>query len=183
MQEARHSDGHAVRELGAERRMGIEGEGDWNKVSGTARTFFAWLETKSYKCTCACCCHGTARIRPVRHATRAAEDRRTLWRLGTVSSLICARIRSSLKRAAFSGATRRECASRPHDPRRDAASGRAGSRFFSRLNCPAAGPEATDLLLSEIRGRFGYLAKCRIGVPDTGPPISHAAGGEVQRII
>ncbi len=55
-------------------------------------------------------------------------------------------------------------------------------KFFSRLKLPQPLDEATDLLLSEIRGRFGYLADVGLGYLTLDRQSRTLSGGEVQRI-
>src|SRR6202022_4625051 len=55
-------------------------------------------------------------------------------------------------------------------------------KFFSRLKLPQPLDEATDLLLSEIRGRFGYLADVGLGYLTLDRQSATVSGGEVQRI-
>ncbi len=54
--------------------------------------------------------------------------------------------------------------------------------FFRRLELPRPLDEATDLLLGEIRGRFGYLADVGLGYLTLDRQSRTLSGGEVQRI-
>jgi excinuclease ABC subunit A len=175
------------RELKAEhRRWVIEGEGDWSKgVWYGAKRFFAWLESRSYKMhvrvllsryraytPCAAC--GGARLK-----TQAL-----LWRVGN----------RTLADAAL-GAT---AGFRPRGVEwsEDTLRGLPGlaihdvmllpveraCEFFRRLQLPRPLDEATDLLLGEIRGRFGYLADVGLGYLTLDRQSRTLSGGEVQRI-
>jgi excinuclease ABC subunit A len=175
------------RELGAERRQWvIEGEGDWNKgVWYGAKRFFAWLETKSYKMhvrvllsryrsytPCETC--GGARLK-----TDAL-----LWRLGDrelAESVLGSGARFKPNGVQWSeetlntlpGLTIHDVMLLPVERARE---------FFSRLKLPQPLDEATDLLLSEIRGRFGYLADVGLGYLTLDRQSRTLSGGEVQRI-
>jgi excinuclease ABC subunit A len=175
------------RELGAERRKWvIEGEGDWNKgVWYGAKRFFAWLETKSYKMhvrvllsryrsytPCETC--GGARLK-----TDAL-----LWRLGD---------RELAGSVLGSGPRFKPHGVQWSDETLDALPGltihdvmllpvERACEFFSRLKLPQPLDEATDLLLSEIRGRFGYLANVGLGYLTLDRQSRTLSGGEVQRI-
>jgi excinuclease ABC subunit A len=175
------------RELGAERRKWvIEGEGDWNKgVWYGAKRFFAWLETKSYKMhvrvllsryrsytPCETC--GGARLK-----TDAL-----LWRLGDrelADSVLGSGPRFKPNGVQWSdetlntlpGLTIHDVMLLPVERARE---------FFSRLKLPQPLDEATDLLLSEIRGRFGYLADVGLGYLTLDRQSRTLSGGEVQRI-
>jgi excinuclease ABC subunit A len=170
------------------RRWVIEGEGSWadKKWYGCQR-FFRWLEGRAYKMhirvllskyrayTPCPACHG-ARLKP----------EALLWRLGTrddaaaigavarlpglniheLVSLPIARAR------AFFGHVHLFPA-----PHRDVPVSReTGSRERPPLD------EATDLLLSEIRARFGYLTEVGLGYLTLDRQSRTLSGGEVQRI-
>ena len=175
------------RELGAEqRRWVIEGEGDWNKgVWYGARRFFAWLETKSYKM------HVRVLLSRYRSYTPCAacdgarlKSEALLWRVGT----------RELAQAALGT----EASFRPHGAQWSEETQRSlpglcihdvmllpierAHRFFSQLRLPRPLDEATDLLLGEIRGRFGYLVDVGLGYLTLDRQSRTLSGGEVQRI-
>src|SRR5690606_24252949 len=54
--------------------------------------------------------------------------------------------------------------------------------FFDRLALPAPLDEASDLVLREIRGRFGYLLDVGLGYLTLDRQSRTLSGGEVQRI-
>ena len=67
--------------------------------------------------------------------------------------------------------------------RPDAAAGGArAASSSSKLQLPAPLDEATDLLLGEIRGRFGYLVDVGLGYLTLDRQSRTLSGGEVQRI-
>ena len=175
------------RELSADqRRWVIEGEGEWNKgVWYGAQRFFAWLESRSYKMhvrvllsryraytPCETC--GGARL----------KTQGLLWRVGDHESA----------RAALGGAT-------PFRPRGVEWSDEVLRRlpglsvhdvmllplerareFFERLHLPKPLDEAADLLLSQVRARFGYLGDVGLGYLTLDRQSRTLSGGEVQRI-
>jgi excinuclease ABC subunit A len=175
------------RELEPEHRLWvIEGEGDWNKgVWYGAKRFFAWLESRSYKMhvrvllsryraytPCEAC--GGARLK-----TQAL-----LWRVGDCAladAALGATPRFRPRGVAWSEDTLRRlpglCI---HDlmllPVERAC------EFCRRLELPRPLDEATDLLLGEIRGRFGYLADVGLGYLTLDRQSRTLSGGEVQRI-
>src|SRR5256886_1312420 len=57
-----------------------------------------------------------------------------------------------------------------------------GREFFDRLTLPQPLDEATELLLSEIRGRFRYLVDVGLGYLTLDRQSRTLSGGEVQRI-
>ncbi|HEU5443251.1 MAG TPA: hypothetical protein VFU61_05465, partial [Steroidobacteraceae bacterium] len=175
------------RELRSEhRRWVIEGEGDWSKgVWYGAKRFFAWLESRSYKMhvrvllsryraytPCETC--GGARL----------KTQGLLWRVGD----------RDLAEAALGSAAR----FRPRgvDWNEETLRGLPGlsihdvmllpveraCEFFRNLRLPQPLDEATDLLLGEIRGRFGYLAAVGLGYLTLDRQSRTLSGGEVQRI-
>ena len=175
------------RELKAEhRRWVIEGEGDWSKgVWYGAKRFFAWLESRSYKMhvrvllsryraytPCEAC--GGARL----------KTQGLLWRVGD----------RALADAALGGAPRfRPSGVEWGDDVLRTLPGLSihdvmllpverACEFFRRLQLPRPLDEATDLLLGEIRGRFGYLADVGLGYLTLDRQSRTLSGGEVQRI-
>jgi excinuclease ABC subunit A len=175
------------RELGAERRKWvIEGEGDWNKgVWYGARRFFAWLETKSYKMHVRVLLSRYRSYTPCETCDGARlKTEALLWRLGDRE--LADSVLASTPRF------------RPHGAQWDEPTQRAlpgltihdvmllpverAVEFFTRLKLPQPLDEATDLLLSEIRGRFGYLANVGLGYLTLDRQSRTLSGGEVQRI-
>ncbi|HUH94256.1 MAG TPA: excinuclease ABC subunit UvrA [Casimicrobiaceae bacterium] len=174
------------------RRWVLEGEPEWVSWSkswpGTwygVRRFFAWLESKAYKMhirvllskyraytPCADC--GGARLKPDA----------LLWRLGTGED--ADRVLDPARRfrarglefgsdvlARLSGLSLHDLMLLP------IASAR---RFFAALELPAPLDEATDLLLTEIRARLGYLADVGLDYLTLDRQSRTLSGGEVQRI-
>ena len=170
----------------AEKQWVLEGEGPWNKkVWYGARRFFDWLETKAYKmhvrvllsryraytpCTT---CNG-ARLKP----------ESLLWRVGS----------RELAEQALAGRERQHPASTNYT---DAMLAELPGltihdlmllpiarcrQFFDGLQLPKPLDEATDLLLGEIRGRFGFLTDVGLGYLTLDRQSRTLSGGEVQRI-
>jgi excinuclease ABC subunit A len=175
------------RELKPEqRRWVIEGEGDWSKgVWYGAKRFFAWLESRSYKMhvrvllsryraytPCEAC--GGARL----------KTQGLLWRVGDralAEAALDSTPRFRPRAAAWSDETLRSLPGLSiHDlmllPVERA------REFFGRLQLPRPLDEAADLLLGEIRGRFGYLANVGLGYLTLDRQSRTLSGGEVQRI-
>ncbi|MGH8170684.1 MAG: excinuclease ABC subunit UvrA, partial [Steroidobacteraceae bacterium] len=175
------------RELKAEhRRWVIEGEGDWSKgVWYGARRFFAWLESRSYKMhvrvllsryraytPCETC--GGARL----------KTQGLLWRVGDralAEAALGSAARFRPRGVAWSEETLRSLPGLsifdvlllPVERARE---------FFRSLQLPRPLDEATDLLLGEIRGRFGYLTDVGLGYLTLDRQSRTLSGGEVQRI-
>ncbi|MFZ0501691.1 MAG: excinuclease ABC subunit UvrA, partial [Steroidobacteraceae bacterium] len=175
------------RELEPEhRRWVIEGEGDWSKgVWYGAKRFFAWLESRSYKMhvrvllsryraytPCEAC--GGARL----------KIQGLLWRVGDralAAAALGTTPRFRPRGVAWSDETLRSLPGLAiHDlmllPVERAC------EFFRRLELPRPLDEATDLLLGEIRGRFGYLTDVGLGYLTLDRQSRTLSGGEVQRI-
>jgi excinuclease ABC subunit A len=175
------------RELKPEhRRWVIDGEGDWSKgVWYGAKRFFAWLESRSYKMhvrvllsryraytPCEAC--GGARL----------KTQGLLWRVGDhalAAEALGSTPRFRPRGVAWSEETLRSLPGLSiHDlmllPVERACA------FFRRLQLPPPLDEATDLLLGEIRGRFGYLADVGLGYLTLDRQSRTLSGGEVQRI-
>ena len=180
-------------ELTAQQRAWVlEGESDWvswrKSWPGTwygVRRFFAWLETKAYKMhirvllsryrayTPCSACSG-ARLKPDALA----------WRLGN-----CADADAALPSAqrflpndaryergileTLPGLTVHDLMLLPIDRCRE---------FFGCVHLPAPLDEATDLLLTEIRSRLGYLCAVGLGYLTLDRQSRTLSGGEVQRI-
>jgi len=175
------------RELSApQQRWVIDGEGRRkDRVWYGAKRFFAWLETKAYRMhirvllskyrayTPCASCHG-ARLKP----------EALLWRLGT--------------RQDSDGALGGKPRFRPHGVSygESAFAALPGltmhdlmllsiercRSFFAGLHLPAPLDQATDLLLTEIRARLGYLATVGLGYLTLDRQSRTLSGGEVQRI-
>jgi excinuclease ABC subunit A len=175
------------RELGAERRKWvIEGEGDWSKgVWYGVKRFFAWLETKSYKM------HVRVLLSRYRAYTPCAacdgarlKTEALLWRLGD-RALADAALDSSTRfrpqgvqwseetLPALPGLSIHDLMLLPVE---------RACEFFNKLTLPQPLDEATDLLLSEIRGRFSYLVNVGLGYLTLDRQSRTLSGGEVQRI-
>ena len=174
------------------RRWVLDGESEWVSWSkswpgtwyGVTR-FFAWLESKAYKMhirvllskyrayTGCAACDG-ARLKP----------EALLWRLGTQedADAVLAQGRRFRPRgcdfsdhvlARLPGLTLHDLMMLPIDTTRS---------FFARLQLPAPLDQATELLLSEIRARLGYLADVGLGYLTLDRQSRTLSGGEVQRI-
>ena len=164
----------------------IAGEGRWeDKLWYGVERFFQWLEGRAYKMhvrvllsryrayTPCSACHG-ARLKP----------EALLWRLGTKEDAdrvlaATARFRPAdvtceeVRFAALPGLNIHDLLSLPI--------GRAHA-FFQNLHLPAPLDEAADLLLTEIRARFGYLVQVGLGYLTLDRQSRTLSGGEVQRI-
>ncbi|HEX3845593.1 MAG TPA: hypothetical protein VHV80_14655 [Steroidobacteraceae bacterium] len=175
------------RELKAEHRHWvIEGEGDWNKgVWYGAKRFFTWLESRSYKMhvrvllsryraytPCEAC--GGARL----------KTQGVLWRVGDRALAdkalgAAARFRpdgvewTEELLQALPGLSIHDVMLMPVERARE---------FFRELQLPRPLDEARDLLLGEIRGRFGYLTDVGLGYLTLDRQSRTLSGGEVQRI-
>jgi excinuclease ABC subunit A len=174
------------------RRWVIEGDDGWvswrkswpGKWYGIKR-FFAWLETKAYKM------HIRVLLSRYRAYTpcAACEGARLkadalLWRLGT---------KEDADRALGSYARFKPRGMRVEDAKLAALPGltlhdlmllpvaRCRS-FFERLHLPAPLDQATDLLLTEIRARLGYLTEVGLSYLTLDRQSRTLSGGEVQRI-
>lgn len=170
----------------SQREWVIEGEGPWAKNTWYGvRRFFAWLETKAYKMhirvllskyraytPCEAC--GGARLSP----------QALLWRLGDAG--LAQRTLEHRHRHAPTGTdwSPETLNNLPglclHDLMLLPIE--RGRLFFDELRLTGALDEATELLLSEIRGRFAYL--CEVGLPylTLDRQSRTLSGGEVQRI-
>jgi excinuclease ABC subunit A len=176
----------------AQRRWVLEGDEGWvswrkswpGKWYGVAR-FFKWLETKAYKMhirvllsryraytPCEAC--GGARLK-----TEALA-----WRLGTAENADAALAPgerflpngvhfSKDTLARMPGLTLHDLVLLPIERCR---------AFFDNVTLPAPLDEATQLLLDEIRARFGYLVKVGLGYLTLDRQSRTLSGGEVQRI-
>jgi len=168
------------------RRWVIEGEGDWSKgVWYGARRFFAWLESRSYKMhvrvllsryraytPCEAC--GGARL----------KTQGLLWRVGgreLAAEALGAATPFRPRGVSWSDETLRGLPGLSIHDLMLLPVDRACA-FFRRLELPRPLDEATDLLLGEIRGRFGYLADVGLGYLTLDRQSRTLSGGEVQRI-
>ncbi|MGC8520680.1 MAG: excinuclease ABC subunit UvrA [Steroidobacteraceae bacterium] len=177
----------AWRDLSAEhRRWVIEGEGDWSKgVWYGAKRFFAWLESRSYKMhvrvllsryraytPCETC--GGARL----------KTQGLLWRVGerdAADAALGVTPRFQPRAAEWNEATRQRLPGLSlHDIMLLPVT--RARAFFEQLQLPKPLDEATDLLLGQIRARFGYLADVGLGYLTLDRQSRTLSGGEVQRI-
>ncbi|HEX8009962.1 MAG TPA: excinuclease ABC subunit UvrA [Casimicrobiaceae bacterium] len=174
------------------RRWVLEGEPEWVSWSkswpGTwygVRRFFAWLESKAYKM------HIRVLLSKYRAYTPCADcdgarlkPEALLWRLGTRKDADrvlepSGRLRArgtefgDEVRSRLPGLCLHDLMLLPIDVTR---------RFFAELALPAPLDEATDLLLTEIRARLGYLADVGLGYLTLDRQSRTLSGGEVQRI-
>jgi len=181
------------REMSQEQRNWVlEGDTGWiswrkswpGKWYGVRR-FFQWLESKSYKmhirvllskyrAYTACTVCGGARLKPDA----------LLWRLGTKqdADTVLApdkRFRphgltlSDADLQSLPGLTVHDVMLLPIDRCRE---------FFTLAHLPAPMDEATELLVTEIRARFGYLNQVGLGYLTLDRQSRTLSGGEVQRI-
>jgi excinuclease ABC subunit A len=175
------------RELSAEaRRWVIEGEGPWSKkVWYGAKRFFAWLETRAYKMHVRVLLSRYRAYTPCEACDGARlKTQGILWRIGS----------GELAATALAGAP----AFRPHAAEWDARTLaqlpglsihdvmllplERSYEFFRALELPRPFDEATELLLTEIRGRFRYLVDVGLGYLTLDRQSRTLSGGEVQRI-
>ena len=175
------------RELGAERRKWvIDGEGDWNKgVWYGARRFFAWLETKSYKMHVRVLLSRYRSYTPCETCDGARlKTEALLWRLGDrelADAVLGANTRFRPRGVQWDEGTQRALPGLTiHDVMLMPVE--RACEFFAGLKLPQPLDEATDLLLGEIRGRFGYLAAVGLGYLTLDRQSRTLSGGEVQRI-
>ncbi len=164
----------------------LHGEGDWEDgLWYGVRRFFAWLETKSYKMhirvllskyrsytPCPDC--GGARLKPDA----------LLWRLGSANDAAAVtapeqrfqhpgNALSAKQHKSLPGLSIHDVMLLPIEKCR---------LFFDELQLPRPLDEATDLLLSEIRSRLGYLNEVGLGYLTLDRQSRTLSGGEVQRI-
>ena len=150
----------------AQRSWVIDGEGEWSKtVWWGAKRFFAWLETKAYKMHIRVL---LSKYRAYTPCDRCDGARLTpqslLWRLGDADLAARAlgdrqRFRplevewSAQQLAALPGLCIHDLMLLPIE---------RGREFFAGLRLMGALDDATELLLTEIRSRYGYL--CDVGL-------------------
>ncbi len=148
------------RKLSAQHRNWVlEGEGSWEKkVWYGARRFFDWLETKSYKMHIRVLLSKYRAYTPCPACNGARlKPESLLWRIGNEGR----------------GLNLHEVMLLPIDRCR---------AFFAGLKLPAPLDEATDLLLTEIRARLGFLVEVGLGYLTLDRQSRTLSGGEVQRI-
>ncbi len=141
----------------------LEGEPDWVSWKKSwpgvwygVRRFFKWLESKAYKMHIRVLLSKYRAYTPCGACggTRLKPDAR-LWMLGEERLSMHDLMLLPIERV------------------RD---------FFSSLRLPAGIDEATDLLLTEIRARLGYLCEVGLGYLTLDRQSRTLSGGEVQRI-
>ncbi|HYL02807.1 MAG TPA: excinuclease ABC subunit UvrA [Steroidobacteraceae bacterium] len=175
------------RELPAEaRKWVIEGEGAWSrKVWYGVTRFFAWLETRAYRMhvrvllsryraytPCSAC--GGARLKPEALLWRVGSRELAASALGGTPPFVPAGAEwDAAALAALPGLAIHDLMLLPVE---------RGYEFFRKLTLPQPLDEATDLLLSEIRGRFRYLCDVGLGYLTLDRQSRTLSGGEVQRI-
>ena len=175
------------RELSAAHRQWvIDGEGPWKKnVWYGVKRFFAWLETKAYKMHIRVLLSKYRAYTPCGRCDGARlAPQSLLWRLGDrklADQTLAGRTRFKPREADWSDET---LTALPglciHDlmllPLE------RGREFFDSLRLDGALDEATELLLAEIRGRYGYLCDVGLGYLTLDRQSRTLSGGEVQRI-
>ena len=175
------------RELSADQRNWvIEGEGPWSKgVWYGAKRFFDWLETRSYKMHVRVLLSRYRAYTPcsVCDGARLKTDA-LLWRIGTrelADSVLQPTDRFRPHGVQWSDETLRTLPGLTiHDLMLLPIE--RGCEFFRKLALPKPLDEATDLLLTEVRGRFAYLADVGLGYITLDRQSRTLSGGEVQRI-
>jgi len=149
----------------AQRSWVIDGEGEWSKtVWWGAKRFFAWLETKAYKMHIRVLLSKYRAYTPCERCDGARlAPQSLLWRVGDAD--LAARVLGERKRfrprdvewseqqsAALPGLCIHDLMLLPIERSRE---------FFAELRLTGALDDATELLLAEIRSRYGYL--CGVG--------------------
>jgi excinuclease ABC subunit A len=176
----------------AQRGWVLEGDDGWvswrkswpGKWYGIAR-FFKWLETKAYKMHVRVLLSRYRAYTPCEACSGARLKTEALaWRLGTREDADAALpaagrfLPSGMKFGAetlpsLAGLTVHDIMLLPVSRAR---------AFFDRLRLPAPLDQATDLLLTDIRARFSYLAEVGLGYLTLDRQSRTLSGGEVQRI-
>ena len=181
------------RDLSEEQRAWVlEGEREWVSWSkswpGTwygVRRFFAWLETKAYKMHIRVLLSKYRAYTPcVACAGARLKPDALLWRVGTRED--ADRVLEPSRRFRASGAefggevlarlpglSLHDLMLLPID---------ALGAFFAHVHLPSPLDEATELLLTEIRARLGYLADVGLAYLTLDRQSRTLSGGEVQRI-
>jgi excinuclease ABC subunit A len=170
----------------AQKQWVIEGEGAWEKkVWYGAKRFFAWLESRAYKMHVRVLLSRYRAYTPCEDCSGARlKNEALLWRLGS--------------RELADSVLGPEGRFRPNEVQWDAGALQSlpgltlhdvmllpierAHRFFGELRLPQPLDEATDLLLAEIRARFGYLVDVGLGYLTLDRQSRTLSGGEVQRI-
>jgi excinuclease ABC subunit A len=175
------------RELSAAHRAWVvEGEGKWTEgVWYGARRFFEWLESRAYKMHVRVLLSRYRAYTPCEECAGARlKTESLLWRAG--SRELADEILEPGKRFRPSGVqwddgvlptlpglTIHDLMLLPIE---------RACEFFRKLELPRPLDEATDLLLGEIRSRFGYLTDVGLGYLTLDRQSRTLSGGEVQRI-
>ena len=175
------------RELPADaRRWVIEGEGEWTrKVWYGVKRFFAWLETRAYKMHVRVLLSRYRAYTPCSACDGARlKSEALLWRIGSRELADAALGQAGRFRPRgvqwSAGTAARLPGLSIHDLM--LLSLERGYQFFGKLTLPQPLDEATELLLSEIRGRFRYLVDVGLGYLTLDRQSRTLSGGEVQRI-
>lgn len=170
----------------AQRAWVIDGEGEWSKtVWWGAKRFFAWLETKAYKMHIRVLLSKYRAYTPCDRCDGARlAPQSLLWRLGDAD--LAARALGDRKRfrprdtdwseqqlTALPGLCIHDLMLLPIE---------RGREFFAGLRLTGALDDATELLLAEIRARYGYLCDVGLGYLTLDRQSRTLSGGEVQRI-
>jgi excinuclease ABC subunit A len=174
------------------RRWVLEGEPEWVSWSkswpGTwygVRRFFAWLESKAYKMHIRVLLSKYRAYTPCTQCEGARlKPDALLWRLGTgddADGVLEPTRRFRPRAAAFGdevlarlpGLSLHDLMLLPIE---------AVARFFAELHLPVPLDEATELLVTEIRARLGYLADVGLSYLTLDRQSRTLSGGEVQRI-
>jgi len=176
----------------AQRRWVLEGDEGWvswrkswpGKWYGIAR-FFKWLETKAYKMHIRVLLSRYRAYTPCEACNGARLKAEALaWRLGTKENADAALAPgarflpngmrfSADTLARLPGLTLHDLVLLPIE---------RCCAFFENIVLPSPLDEATELLLDEIRARFGYLVKVGLGYLTLDRQSRTLSGGEVQRI-
>ena len=170
----------------AHRHWVIDGEGDWSRgVWYGAKRFFAWLESRSYKMHVRVLLSRYRAYTPCEACAGARlKTQGLLWRVGqraAADAALGSTPRFQPRGVEWSEATGAQLPGLSlHDimllPVERARS------FFAQLQLPKPLDEAADLLLAQIRARFGYLADVGLGYLTLDRQSRTLSGGEVQRI-
>ena len=170
----------------AQRAWVIDGEGEWSKtVWWGAKRFFAWLETKAYKMHIRVLLSKYRAYTPCDRCDGARlAPQSLLWRIGDAD--LAARALGDRKRfrprdtdwseqqlTALPGLCIHDLMLLPIE---------RGREFFAGLRLAGALDDATELLLAEIRARYGYLCDVGLGYLTLDRQSRTLSGGEVQRI-
>ena len=168
-----------------QRRWVLEGEGPWSKgVWYGAKRFFEWLETKSYKMHVRVLLSRYRAYTPCESCGGARlKTQALLWRVGgkPAEALLGPGTLFRPRGVDWSEQTLRGLPGLSiHDlmllPVQRA------REFFEQLTLPRPLDEAADLLLTQIRARFGYLCDVGLGYLTLDRQSRTLSGGEVQRI-